>query len=276
MPAVVIFEFGQKPQTVILDGSEWLIGRSENADICLPNETVSRSHATIVEEHGRFKVVPMNVGNTTVVNGKTIDGPTKLPEGAELLLGPYLLLFTRAAKPPASFVGKQPFRFEMRCQDCHWQGLLSGHKGGQRCPQCGSTTFVNVDDAARSEQARVQAGPTSYVSVDEMKKLADQLKAAKRTKVVRMSKVLGLPASAFLEEDAPTVFGKPDQSNMPVQVSFRWGKPPEIRWMQGRYVLDAPGWLPGVKVNGVKTKRAAVKDGDTIEVGGHFFSISTE
>ena len=276
MPSVVIFVFGEKPQTVLLEGTEFLIGRSDKADICLPHEAVSRSHATIVQEDRAFKIVPMNVSNSIVLNGKDLEGPTTLPDEAELQFGPFLVLFSRQERPPSSFLGDRPFRFEMKCEACGWSGLLSGFKTGRNCPRCGGKEFVDVDGFARSEAARDATGPTSYASPAELAALARKVKAANRTKVARMRPVVGLPSEVFLDQQVPVVFGKPDQSNMPVKTWLRFGPPAEIRWESGRYVAIHEGKFPGMKVNGTSTRRAPIQDGDTVEIGGQLFNVSTE
>jgi hypothetical protein len=276
MPSAVIFAFGEKPQIVRLQGTEYLVGRSENADICLPHDSVSRTHATIVKEDSSYRIVPMNVSNAIILNGKELDGPATLPDEAELQFGPFLVLFSRQNVPPSSLVGGRPFRFEMKCTGCGWSGLISGYKTGQTCPRCAGKDFVDVDSEQRSAAARDSTGPTSYVSIAEMNKLMEQVKVASRTKIVRMKQVEGLPKDIFLEQDRVVVFGKPGESNMPVKTWLRWGAPAEIRWRSDHYAIEHKGGFPGLKVNGNKTKFATIKDGDTIEIGSVLFNVSTE
>jgi hypothetical protein len=73
-------------------GERTRIGRSPDCDIFLDDVTVSRNHAVLIEENGRFFVEDEGSLNGTFVNRKRIDR-APLEEGDELQVGKYRLTF---------------------------------------------------------------------------------------------------------------------------------------------------------------------------------------
>jgi hypothetical protein len=73
-------------------GERTQIGRSPDCDIFLDDVTVSRNHAVLIEEDGRFFVEDQGSLNGTFVNRKRIDR-SPLVEGDELQVGKYRLTF---------------------------------------------------------------------------------------------------------------------------------------------------------------------------------------
>jgi hypothetical protein len=73
-------------------GERTRIGRSPDCDIFLDDVTVSRNHAVLIEEGGKFFVEDQGSLNGTFVNRKRIDR-TPLAEGDELQVGKYRLTF---------------------------------------------------------------------------------------------------------------------------------------------------------------------------------------
>ena len=73
-------------------GERTRIGRSPDCDIFLDDVTVSRNHAVLVEENGKFFVEDQQSLNGTFVNRKRIDR-VPLEEGDELQVGKYRMTF---------------------------------------------------------------------------------------------------------------------------------------------------------------------------------------
>ncbi len=73
-------------------GPRTRIGRSPDCDIFLDDVTVSRNHAVLVEEDGKFFVEDQSSLNGTFVNRRRIDR-APLEEGDELQVGKYRLTF---------------------------------------------------------------------------------------------------------------------------------------------------------------------------------------
>jgi hypothetical protein len=68
------------------------IGRSPDCDIFLDDVTVSRKHAVLVQEEGRFTIEDQGSLNGTYVNRRRIDS-APLSDGDELQVGKYRLTF---------------------------------------------------------------------------------------------------------------------------------------------------------------------------------------
>jgi FHA domain/zinc-ribbon domain len=72
------------------------IGRSPDCDIFLDDVTVSRKHAELLLEDGRFTIKDLGSLNGTYVNRRRIDA-SPLSDGDELQIGKYRLTFLAGA-----------------------------------------------------------------------------------------------------------------------------------------------------------------------------------
>jgi pSer/pThr/pTyr-binding forkhead associated (FHA) protein len=73
----------------------FVIGREPNCELCVDDEQVSRRHAAVLLEEGRWWLQDLNSRNGTMVNGELIHR-IELPEVANVVLyqdGPGLKLF---------------------------------------------------------------------------------------------------------------------------------------------------------------------------------------
>ena len=73
-------------------GERTTIGRSPDCDIFLDDVTVSRKHAELVQEDGRFTIRDLGSLNGTYVNRRRIES-SPLSDGDELQIGKYRLTF---------------------------------------------------------------------------------------------------------------------------------------------------------------------------------------
>ena len=76
MPQLVIEQPGVPPMAVPVSGKEITFGRSEDNDVVLTAEEVSRYHARIVSKDGRFFIVDLKSLNGTYVNRQRITEQT--------------------------------------------------------------------------------------------------------------------------------------------------------------------------------------------------------
>lgn len=67
----------------------YVIGRDENVSICLPDDSVSRKHATILHEKDQFIIEDARSLNGTYVNGRCITS-TRLRSNDVIQIGPFL------------------------------------------------------------------------------------------------------------------------------------------------------------------------------------------
>jgi DNA-binding response OmpR family regulator len=96
------------------DTREWgvrdaaVIGRDAECDICMPDRTVSRRHATIRRTSKGYIVLDEDSKNGTFVNGEPVEGSRALHDGDEISIAArYKLYFVDAdATAPLLFEGR--------------------------------------------------------------------------------------------------------------------------------------------------------------------------
>ena len=84
---------------VLTEGSTASIGRTENNDICIPEQHVSRQHAVINYRDGIFMITDLGSANGTFVNDRQLDGPFPLASGDEIRLYVPVLHFSATVTP---------------------------------------------------------------------------------------------------------------------------------------------------------------------------------
>ena len=92
-PALVVRAGGGRAgESFRPSGARTRIGRSPDCEIFLDDVTVSRNHAVLVEENGKFHVEDQGSLNGTFVNRRRIDN-APLGNGDELQIGKYRMTF---------------------------------------------------------------------------------------------------------------------------------------------------------------------------------------
>ena len=83
-------------QTIVLNKNQFILGKSQaQADFCMAdNQTISRKHALLFEDHGGWYVDDLNSLNGTCVNGKKIvpGQPVRLNSGDQITLSDEIFL----------------------------------------------------------------------------------------------------------------------------------------------------------------------------------------
>ena len=92
-PALVVRSGGGRAgEHFSLQEESVTVGRSPDCDIFLDDVTVSRKHAELLQEDGRFTIRDLGSLNGTYVNRRRIDS-SPLSDGDELQIGKYRLTF---------------------------------------------------------------------------------------------------------------------------------------------------------------------------------------
>jgi len=92
-PALVVRSGGGRAgESFRPTGERTRIGRSPDCDIFLDDVTVSRNHAVLIEQNGRYVVEDQGSLNGTFVNRRRIESAS-LDEGDELQIGKYRMTF---------------------------------------------------------------------------------------------------------------------------------------------------------------------------------------
>lgn len=76
-----------------------VIGRDEGCMAQIVDEQISRKHAQIRCEAGRYVVLDMKSANGTLVNGRPFTGEIHLAEGDEITVGASTLMFSEHIFP---------------------------------------------------------------------------------------------------------------------------------------------------------------------------------
>ena len=92
-PALVVRSGGGRSgETFPVGGARTTIGRSPDCGIFLDDVTVSRKHAVLLNENGRYRIEDQGSLNGTFVNRKRVDS-ADLDDGDEVQIGKYRLTF---------------------------------------------------------------------------------------------------------------------------------------------------------------------------------------
>lgn len=101
MARLVVLQGGEAIPHELL-GEHTTLGRHPECELQLDSNMVSRRHAQVIAENGRYFVEDLGSGNGTFLNGKQITQRTPLKHGDRLKLGPVLLRFEAAEQPPGT------------------------------------------------------------------------------------------------------------------------------------------------------------------------------
>lgn len=78
-----------------LDGDDFVIGRSAEVGITLPDDSLSRQHARIRREGDAFTIEDLGSTNGTFVDGERLERPRALEDGSRIHLGSRTVLHFR-------------------------------------------------------------------------------------------------------------------------------------------------------------------------------------
>ncbi len=107
MARLILLQEGEAT-TFDLTEEETIIGRHPECTFQINSNMVSRKHARVVMDSGKYLVEDMGSGNGTFVNGKKIDEPTLLNHEDRIKLGPILLRFESSVSPGQRVVPLRP------------------------------------------------------------------------------------------------------------------------------------------------------------------------
>lgn len=89
-----VLEGAKSGAKVAIKKSEFVIGRSQECQLCAGSSAVSRRHCAILRTDNRVSIKDLGSRNGTLVNGEKIDGEFELSSGDEITVGPLKFLLT--------------------------------------------------------------------------------------------------------------------------------------------------------------------------------------
>lgn len=75
-----------------ISGEPIVIGRTDEADVVMPDQSLSRRHARFTPVHGQYFVTDLDSTNGTFVRGERVERTVELSDGARIQLGEKTLL----------------------------------------------------------------------------------------------------------------------------------------------------------------------------------------
>jgi uncharacterized membrane protein YidH (DUF202 family) len=135
---VLLDEDGDPERPLPMDRDRVVLGRSSENDVVLADPMVSRHHAEIRHDHGRWVLLDLGSTHGTTRNGQRLDHPVVLHHGDVIGLGPVQLRFEEAAEeaptalhPPVP-PSQRSYRFEgIEVRDQHAGGAINNVEGVQ-------------------------------------------------------------------------------------------------------------------------------------------------
>jgi adenylate cyclase len=118
MPLIQVLGDKSNIKEFPLGEEEVLIGRTEDNDLVLDDSSVSRKHAKIAKESGRYRLTDLGSHNGTILNGELIQS-VLLNDGDQIKIGQNRLTFFVQAPRTAS-----PARTVTLGPDKRWRGTL--------------------------------------------------------------------------------------------------------------------------------------------------------
>ena len=208
---------------------EITVGRQEGNTVRLGERNVSRRHARLSRSDGSLVIEDLGSRNGVRVNGDRIRGPTRIGEGDLIEIGDYGLALQD--RPPSARAAPDAVAM------------------GPSAPGLAETAIIRADDVRRTAPggaARTLAGsqtPRLVCTAGHSRGLQYELDRSDLT--------VGRTADNDLQVDHPSVSRR-----------------------HCRFVLEGGGWkiydddsANGVRINGERYAVAAVKPGDTVELG---------
>lgn len=75
------------PPLLLEDGTRYVLGRGDQADIMLPGELVSRQHAALEANDGSWYLQDLGSSNGTFKNGARVEEPIEIEDGDDIVIG---------------------------------------------------------------------------------------------------------------------------------------------------------------------------------------------
>lgn len=258
MAKIVVKFRSEARQEYSLDTPLTTIGRSPECAIHIDNQGVSRRHAQIVQQEGRFRVEDLNSHNGTFVGGQRIQKHV-LCDGDEVLIGKHTLQFIAQGEASASapLPSGEP--------DTVPNPNLAGKSRDMGASDLDGTMMMKAPFSGGGQQGGAgQAGTREVKSGSRVGQI----------NVLPMGRQLPGFRSTFDLTAASTTIGKSASATIRLA---GWFMPSLVgvitRDGEGYFVVPGGGWSK-LSVNGDKLDaRRPLSNGDILEIRGYKFQF---
>jgi len=232
MATLIVQQKGEKPQRYDIRHEVTVIGRGKDADLLLPDISVSRSHSQVLKKGKKFILSDLGSENGSIVNGRKKKRYT-LKDGDEIQLGKFLLVFEHKTE------------VEQKARATGLDSYAINKREG----------FLNRVSATDPKNAK----STTHLTPDLLSEARTAAKLIDHAKIVLVANT----DHYWKPGDAGLVFG---QGKVPGKNCAR------VIWDNKAHVIEKTGGMfSTLKVNGEKTKRHLLQDKDLINVDGTNF-----
>lgn len=236
MPRLLISGVGGRQQVYTLREGDHVIGREGDAQIVLPNVSVSRHHAKITVSGAAAIIEDLGSGNGTSVNGNVIL-QARLNSKDEVKIGKFTLIFLTDTRADEFYKGR------------------SVRYMPEYSPRAGEV----------SHEA------TFVLTKDALKAMANQSRLVEQARLVLVRD----PTKFWHPEDRPLSFGD-SSALVGVNGWFIWGKVAEVTWDGSKHTLRRLAWWVPVRVNDQATSEAPLRHNDRVSIGDSSFRYEGE
>ena len=206
-----------------------VVGRDDGADVLIDNPSVSRRHAEIRLGDEGWVVEDLGSSNGTFVRGSKIDGPQSIGLGEEIGFGKFSIVFGKALGE-----GEVPVQTPSPSAPATMPPTMGGAEG------------------------------TMHINPHEVKELLKQADQKRRAHFVWESG--GQRGTHHLSDTPAVLIGTDELCDLRVPK----GPKHHLLLMHDESGCDVRylAWLGSMTVRGRSTKRARLRSGDIVEVGG--------
>jgi len=229
---LVLVRAPHRPELLVLDGDELVVGRDPGADLCLDHPLVSGFHCRILVGRQHVTVEDLESRNGTLVNGQPVRQAV-LSDGDTLRIGPWSLEYV--------------------------DDILGDRLGLDRRLSTLPRRPIRSRRTAVEDEMEVPSG-TFVADVETLLRLAGQDRIRSRARLVPEA---GGP-SAVVGADRLEVGGR---GHVLASGWFCGGIAAELRWDGARHTIVRRMFLASVRVNGQRCSRRRLVHGDRVMVG---------
>lgn len=258
-PPILTLEFkGREIGHWALDKPLFRIGRTPDNDIVIDNLAVSRIHAVIEEDKGKFYIRDCDSLNGTLVNQRRV-GRALLREGDDIQIGKHRLVFqTRGTREIV--IGPAPDGFD---QTVIMRADVRGAAPAQQAPvpQPGQAP---VDRMQSTPVDRMDEGPAARSAGPTPALAGDTGRSATRPRLVERGRD---EERVFEIGDATLTLGRDDKADIEIGGLLVAKKHAEIAREDGHFVIRHLSGIRRVTVDGEPVRERILKNNDHIRIG---------
>jgi pSer/pThr/pTyr-binding forkhead associated (FHA) protein len=221
-----------RPELLVLEGDELVIGRDPSADLVLDHPLVSGFHARVLVGRQNVTVEDLESRNCTLVDGRPTPQAV-LQDGATLRIGPWSLEFV------ADIVADR-MNLDRRLATLPRRAVRPRQQGDAALEELPSGTFV--------------------ADVETLRRLARQDRVRSRARLIPE----GGGPSAVVGADLLRIGQRGD---VPARGWFCGNVAAELRWDGRQHTVNRRAWLASLRVNGRRCSSRRLVHGDRVVVG---------